>query len=93
MATRKRWATEEARKHEYERQTEYFKESRKQIKLAMSKEQAEQLETFCKDKGIPVQTFIKNCIASAIKAQGGVFDWEYKAPKNQGDAQTGVEDD
>lgn len=89
-----RWDNDEATKQrDKARQAEYFKEARKQIKLAMSKQQAEQLEAFCKDKGIPVQTFIKNCIASEIKAQGGVFDWDYKAPKNQVGAQTGVEDD
>ena len=89
-----RWDTDEAAKQrDKARQAEYFKESRKQIKLAMSKEQAEQLEAFCKEKGIPVQTFIKNCIASEIKAQGGVFDWDYKAPKNPVGAETGGEDD
>ena len=75
---RKRWATEEARKHEYERQSAYFKEERKQVKLAMAKEQAAQLTVFCEVAGIPVQTFIKDCIAQVINNHGGRFDWEIK---------------
>lgn len=45
----------------------YFKENYKQVKLSMPNEEAEALETYCKQHGFTKAGFIRHAIKDAIE--------------------------
>ena len=47
----------------------YFSANWRQVKLSMPKDEAEQVEAFCKEHGYTKAGFIRNAIKAAIEAE------------------------